>query len=205
MAKKINQLERIALITLVLLIALSAGLYLSQPAKNTPSADTQIRQLGGDFTLNSVKGPVSLSDYKGQGVIVMFGYTYCPDICPTGLANLGAALNRLSDAEQQQLQPIFISVDPDRDTPDRLEQYSRYFHPSLLGLTAAKPEIDPVVKAYGAFYRKVDMPNSAMKYSVDHSARIYLIGRDGILMEALHHNTPTGELAAALQKLLLQS
>ncbi|MEH6651987.1 MAG: SCO family protein [Motiliproteus sp.] len=205
MAKKLNQLERIALITLVLLVALSAGLYLSQLLTNNPSAELATRQLGGDFTLNSLNGPVSLSDYKGQGVIVMFGYTYCPDICPTGLANLGAALNRLSEAEQQQLQPMFISVDPDRDTPDRLDQYSRYFHPSLLGLTASKPEIDPVVKAYGAFYRKVDMPNSAMKYSVDHSARIYLIDRNGQMIEALHHNTPTAELATALQKLLLQS
>ena len=205
MLAKLNPIERLALILCGLLIVLSAGLYLygqANPPANQNGKSSIGNQLGGDFTLNGLNGPASLSDFKGQGVVLMFGYTSCPDVCPTGLANVGAALGRLEENQQRQIQPIFISVDPERDTPKRLDDYSRYFHPSILGLSGAKTEIDKVVKAYGAFYRMVEMPDSAMQYSVDHSARIYLIDKQGQLAKLVNHNTPVGELSAEIKALL---
>ncbi|WP_421864466.1 SCO family protein [Motiliproteus sp.] len=200
MANKISSIERLALILCGILLALSVGLYLYGQALG-PTESKQ-NSLGGDFTLQGLNGPVSLSDFNGKGVVLMFGYTSCPDICPTGLANLGAAMNRLNEEQQQQVQPIFVSVDPDRDTTQRLDDYTRYFYPGAIGITGSKTEIDEVVKAYGAFYRMVDMPNSAMAYSVDHSARIYLIGRDGKLNRLIDHNAPVAELSTAIEALL---
>ena len=199
MLTKLNTLERLALALFLALLALSGGLYLYQ--QNLQPDNTSL-QLGGDFTLNSVDGPISLSDFDGRGVVMMFGYASCPDVCPTGLATVGAALSRLTPAQQTQLQPLFISVDPDRDTPDRLDQYSRYFYSNMLGLTGNQADIDRVVAAYGAFYQKVPMPDSAMGYSVDHSSRIYLIDRNGQLTGLLYHNSPVAELATALENLL---
>ncbi|MEH6472381.1 MAG: SCO family protein [Halopseudomonas sp.] len=201
MLSKPNAIERLALTLFLLLICLSAGLYLYSKLYPTPAA-APYQQLGGDFTLDHVTGPITLSGFSGRGVVMMFGYSSCPDICPSGLANLAAALSRLSNTQQQQVQPLFISVDPERDTPEQLDQYSRYFYPTLLGLTANKATIDSVVNAYGAFYRKVEMPGSALDYSVDHSARIYLIDRNGQLVNTLNHNTPVAEFAAAIQQLL---
>ncbi|RDE25191.1 SCO family protein [Motiliproteus coralliicola] len=200
MAKKLSSIERLALILCGILLALSVGLYLyGQALGPTPEKQSG---LGGDFTLQGVNGPVSLSDFNGKGVVLMFGYTYCPDVCPTGLANLGAAMNRLSEEQQQQVQPIFVSVDPDRDTAERLDDYTRYFYPNAIGITGSKSEIDKVVNAYGAFYRMVEMPDSAMAYSVDHSARIYLIDRDGNLNRLIDHNAPVADLSSAIKALL---
>lgn len=199
MPTQLNKLERYALALFILLLALSGGLYLYQQSL-APTATA--KQFGGDFTLNSIAGPVSLSDFKGRGVIMMFGFASCPDVCPTGLATVGAAMRRLTPDQQAQVQPIFISVDPDRDTPELLDQYSRYFYPTMLGLTASKAEIDTVVRAYGAFYQKVDMPDSTLGYSVDHSTRIYLMERSGKLAQLLYHNTPVADVSAALENIL---
>lgn len=200
MAKKLTAIERLALVLCGILFVLSVGLYLYGQALG-PSPAKQSK-LGGDFTLHGLEGPVSLSDFNGKGVVLMFGYTYCPDICPTGLANLGAAMNRLNEDQQQQVQPIFVSVDPERDTTERLNDYTRYFYPNAIGITGSKSEIDKVVNAYGAFYRMVEMPDSAMAYSVDHSARIYLIDRDGELNRLIDHNAPVADLSAAIEALL---
>lgn len=199
MLSKLNPIERLALLLCALLALLSGGLYLY--AKLNPP-QPPYPQVGGNFSLQHRSGPVALSDFSGKGVVLMFGYTSCPDVCPSGLTAMAAALARLSESEQQQIQPLFISVDPERDTLEKLDQYSRYFFPSLLGLTSSKTEIDRVVSAYAAFYRKVDMPDSALGYSVDHSARIYLIDRNGQLAQLLNHNTPVAELATAIQQLL---
>jgi protein SCO1/2 len=199
MLKTLNPIERLALVLAALLLLLSGGLYLY--TKINPQADRASAQ-GGPFVLQHQTGPVSLTDFAGKGVILLFGYTSCPDVCPSGLANLAAALARLNDTQQQQLQPIFISVDPDRDNLAQLDQYSRYFHPNLLGLTASEAAIDRVVSAYGAFYRKVEMPGSSLGYSVDHSASLYLIDRQGQLVQTLNHNAPVTELASAIQQLL---
>lgn len=158
---------------------------------------------GGDFTLFNENGAVSLSDFKGQVVIFYFGYTQCPDICPTNLNIVAQALKKLSSEELAQVQPLFISTDPGRDSPQRLAEYVKFFHPKLIGLSAAPDDLDPVVQQYGAFYEKVSYSNSAMLYGIDHTSEVYIIGRNSQLLKILPHETPVNivlrEIRSALK------
>ncbi|MBK1705010.1 SCO family protein [Halochromatium glycolicum] len=157
---------------------------------------------GGDFTLQSISGPTSLSDFKGKVSLLYIGYTHCPDVCPTSLAIISQALEDLSPEELEQVQPLFVSVDPERDTPERLAEYSQFFHPKIIGMTGAKKDLDLMVNRYGASYRKVEMKDSAMDYAVDHSSRIYLINKKGQLSNTLMHVTPPNQVVAEIRKLL---
>ncbi|MES9993587.1 MAG: SCO family protein [Candidatus Thiodiazotropha sp.] len=156
---------------------------------------------GGDFTLMSHGGPVSLSEYQGKVVLLYFGYTWCPDICPTNLAMIAAALSELDAAEALQVQTLFVSVDPDRDTPQRLKEYVEYFHPSLIGVSGSKREIDEIVERYGAAYRIVDKKSDA-PYVVDHSADTYIIDKQGQLVRKMPHGSSPEALLGALRPLL---
>jgi protein SCO1/2 len=158
--------------------------------------------IGGDFTLQSVKGPVHLADFRGKVVVLYFGYTACPDICPTSMATLKGAFGQLTPAELQQVQGIFVSVDPERDSLEHIQQYASYFHPAIMGLSGTLPELEKVAKDYAAFFRKVEMPGSAMAYTIDHSAILYVIDKDGKVRELVQHAVPPAELAAAIRRLL---
>jgi len=144
---------------------------------------------GGDFTLHDGGHKISLSDFKGKLVLLFFGYTSCPDVCPTSLALISAALKKLDDHQRSKVKVLFISVDPDRDTPVKLRDYTRYFHPDILGITGSRDEIDKVVKQYGAAYKKVNS-DSAMGYLVDHSASIFVIDKKGRFVDMLPHGLP---------------
>ena len=157
---------------------------------------------GGDFQFESSLGPVRLSDLRGKVVTLYFGYTWCPDICPTGLGFLGNALSGMEPDELEQVQPLFVSVDPERDDLERLAKYTVFFHPAILGVTGDPAELKRVADAYGAAFRKVEQKDSAMGYVVDHTADLYLIGRDGRLARTLRHGTPPGVIRDALRELL---
>ncbi len=143
--------------------------------------------MGGDFTLRSANGPVSLKDFRGKLVLIYFGYTSCPDVCPTSLGALASALKKLSDEEMAQIQPLFISVDPDRDDVNKLRDYARYFHPKMIGVTGDLPYLEDLAKRYGAFFRKVPVEDSSIGYAVDHSSTIYVVDRDGRLVDMIQH------------------
>jgi len=145
--------------------------------------------MGGDFTLQSDHGPVSLKDFRGKVVALYFGYMSCPDICPTSLWNLSQAMKELSPEQAQQVQGIFISVDPERDTPKAMGMFVKGFYPTFIGLTDEKEKVDKVVRQYGVVYQKVPLKDSAMGYVVDHSSVIYLIDRDGVLQQFIPHDT----------------
>lgn len=192
-------------ILLVLTLCLLAGLALAFVLRPQP-VETRIAmgdtRLGGDFTLTSAQGPVSLSDFRGKVSVLYIGYASCPDVCPTALAVLTQSLKQLDAEEREQVQGIFISVDPERDTPERLAEYAAFFSPRIIGVTGSQDQIDQVVRQYGAFYRKVEMKDSAMGYAVDHSSRLYLIDREGRLVQTLLHNSSPQELTQGLQTLL---
>ena len=156
---------------------------------------------GGDFTLNSVSGPVSLESMRGKVVVLYFGYTMCPDVCPTSLALLSSALNGLSKDELEQVRALFISVDPDRDGLERLQNYAAFFHPSIQGVTGTDEQLAAIAKQYGAAYRK-SKQDSALGYVVDHTADLYLIDRQGKLRESIKHGTPPNDILQALRRLL---
>lgn len=200
MANNLTTLRNLLLLTLALLAGIIAA-YILSPRNSDPDRPL-LHKLGGDFTLQSIDGPVSLSDFNGKVAALYIGYTYCPDVCPTSLAIMSQALKDLQPEELEQVQPLFVSVDPDRDTPARLAEYSQFFHPRMIGLTGTQKEVDLMVNRYGAFYRKVEMKDSAMGYAVDHSSRIYLIDKQGQLSKTLMHGTMPNEVVDEIRKLL---
>lgn len=155
----------------------------------------------GNFTLHEGENKVQLSDYKGKAVFLFFGYTSCPDICPTSLAFMSGALKNLTDEELDKVQVLFISVDPERDTPEKLRSYAKYYHPSIRGVTGTKKEIDQVVAQYGASYQRVES-NSAMGYLVDHTASFYVIDPKGKLVNLLPHGLPVKQITEVIRDLI---
>lgn len=151
-----------------------------------------------DFTLQSAKGPVRLSDFRGKVVLLYFGYTFCPDICPTSLAATARALRELPEADLANVQTIFVSVDPERDTPAHLEEYAHFFHPNILGVTGSPEDVARAAKPFEVVYRKHET-NGAGGYVVDHTALTYVIAPDGHLAARLPHaaraSIVLGELA----------
>ncbi len=143
--------------------------------------------MGGEFTLHSSQGDVSLKDFRGKIVLIYFGYTSCPDVCPTSLGALSVALKKLTDEELEQLQPLFISVDPARDDMEKLRKYSSYFHPKMIGMTGDLEYLKALAKRYGAYFRKAEVENSSLGYAIDHSSTIYVVGKNGKLIDMIQH------------------
>ena len=134
---------------------------------------------GGEFTLSSLQGPVNLSDLKGKVVLLFFGYTSCPDICPISLARIGACLSSLEAEQAQHVQGLFVTLDPGRDTAERMNQYAGFFHPGIIGLTGDPDAIDLVAAQYGIAWERKAAPESALGYSIAHPDTILLVDADG--------------------------
>lgn len=148
-----------------------------------------------EFTLTADTGEqVSLNSYRGQVVLMYFGYTFCPDICPASLAELADARELLGD-RADEVQVVMVSVDPARDTPEALSEYMDYFDSSFVGLTGTEGEIRAVADAYGVFY-EAEAGTAATGYLVDHLASVFVINKDGNWVEILSYGT-TGEQIAA--------
>jgi protein SCO1/2 len=153
---------------------------------------------GGDFTLQSADGKVSLHDFEGRVVLVYFGYTYCPDVCPTSLAVMGEAIKLLDN--EANVKGLLISFDPGRDTLDRLKSYAPFFHPEITGLTASAPQILEVSTRYGVYFKKVE--RDGKDYLMDHTSRIYVIDQQGKLAGVVNHSATPQEVAERVRKLL---
>ncbi len=160
--------------------------------------------MGGEFTLRAAQGDISLSDFRGKVVLLYFGYTSCPDVCPTSLGALSAALKKLDDEEMQQIQPLFVSVDPQRDDLERLQKYARYFHPRMIGATGSLDYLEALAKRYGAYFRKMEMENSALGYAIDHSSTIYVVGKNGKLIDMIQHSGSPKRILAHIRSALKQ-
>jgi protein SCO1/2 len=191
----------------VLLAAVLAWLlWFWQPAGEDGQAHRRLdlagAPAGGDFELRGADGPVALSDFRGKVVLLYFGYTWCPDICPTNLAIIAYALKQLTPQERDRVQVLFVSVDPERDTPERLAEYAAYFDPGILGITGSEAQVAAAAARYGAAYRRTEQTDSAMGYLVDHSAFTYVIDQDGRLVDTLAHATPAEAILARVHGLL---
>lgn len=198
--KQIGSLIGVAVIAL-LLGALASKLVGDKEAESEKPKG--ITSIGGDFTLQSNKGPVSLSkDLNGKVVALYFGFASCPDVCPTSLGQLSAAIRQLDENLQKQIQPVFVSVDPDRDDVEKLAAYANAFYPGMLGLTDKKEVIDDVTWRYRSLYKIIPMEDSAMGYTVDHTSTIYVIGRNGIIQSIAQHGTSIPELTEKLKSAL---
>ncbi len=158
--------------------------------------------VGGPFTLVDHKGDaVTDANFRGQYMLIYFGFAHCPDICPSALQVMSVALDTLG-AKAEKITPIFISVDPERDKPEDMAAYVSAFHPRLIGLTGSLQQVEQAAKAYRVFYRKVDDPGSDAAYTVDHSSIIYLMGPDGLFLTHFTHGTPVDVMVQRLKELV---
>lgn len=156
--------------------------------------------LGGAFTLVDQDGqPRTERDFHGRWMLAYFGYSFCPDICPTELATMATALDLLPAEVAAQISPVFITIDPERDTPAQLKNYVPLFHPRLIGLTGTPAQVAPVVKAFRVFAEK-RVVEGASDYLMDHSSLFYLLGPDGRLRTIVRGGIPAEQLAASLSR-----
>jgi protein SCO1/2 len=154
-----------------------------------------------NFTLTGPGGEqVNLHDFRGQAVLLYFGYTFCPDVCPATLVELAQANERLGD-DAQKAQVIMISVDPDRDTPEHLEEYVTHFDPSFIGITGSEDEVAEVATQYGIFYEKHE-GTVATGYLIDHTASVVVIDPDGHLRLIYPFGTPAKDIAEDIRHLV---
>ena len=164
--------------------------------------------VGGPFELTDQDGRrVTEADFSGRLMLVYFGFTYCPDICPAGLQVVTAALDELG-ADSDRVAPIFVTVDPERDTPEQMKQYVSSFHKSFTGLTGTPEDIAKAAKAYRVYYRKVQ-DEALSEYTMDHTSFLYLMGADGQFITHFPHTIAPEKLAerlaAEIQKLRADS
>ncbi len=154
--------------------------------------------IGGPFSLVDTDGKhVTDRDFRGKLMLVFFGYTHCPDVCPTELQNMADVIDKLGPAANK-VAPIFISVDPKRDTPQALSAYVKNFNKRIIGLTGNQDEVAGAAKAYRVYFRKAD--NGSEDYSVDHSAFVYLMDQNGDYLTHFVFNTPPDAVAAEIKK-----
>jgi protein SCO1 len=194
---------RILLVCAVALMVISAGglaaLMLVHPVPQ-PTSST-LGALGGPFTLTAIDGrTVTDQTYRGKWVLIYFGYTSCPDACPTALNNMGVALDRLG-AEASRLQPIFVTVDPKRDKREVLAEYLKSFDPRIVALTGTEDEIAAVAMKYH-LYVSAHPVSSDGNYLVDHSGYFYLLNPDATFVNILHGDLSGDEMAARLRDLM---
>lgn len=154
---------------------------------------------GGDFTLQTADGPLALRDLRGRVVLLFFGYSRCPEICPTALAAQAAALRLLAPEERERVAGLFVSVDPERETLAALRDYARAFHPQLRGTTAPAADLEAVARRYGVLYA-AQPADSAGQVAVDHTSDTFVIAPDGRLAARLPLGTPPESIAAEVRR-----
>ena len=157
--------------------------------------------MGGDFELtNQYDQRYSLVNSRGQVVLLFFGFTNCPDVCPQTLGVIQSVLRQLGH-KARQVQPLFITVDPKRDTPDTLRQYLQYFGDRFIGLTGPVEEIDKVVNQFSGFY-SYDGNIAGGFYSVDHTSNLYIIDTEGDVASIIPYGTPVQAILKNVEELL---
>lgn len=161
--------------------------------------------MGGEFTLHASQGDISLKDFRGKILLIYFGYTSCPDVCPTSLGALSVALKKLDEDELNQLQPFFISVDPARDDMEKLRKYAHYFHPKMIGLTGDPEYLKALAKRYGAYFRKMEVDDSSLGYAIDHSSTIYVVGKNGKLIDMIQHSASPKRILEHIRAVLTEA
>lgn len=154
------------------------------------------------FTLHSASGPLGLDDLRGQVVAVYFGYTSCPDFCPTTLSTLASARALLPEDQRERVTALMVSLDPERDTPEHLAQYTSWFDPSFHGVTGEPDRLAEIARAWGVAWRKVEQPDSQLGYSLDHDTRAFLVAPDGHMVGFLRHGTSAEAVARQMRSLL---
>lgn len=183
-------------------IVFATALIVGQPPA---LAEREPVTVGGPFKLTAPDGTtVTDETYRGKWLLVFFGYTSCPDICPTTLNEIAGTLETFG-ADAARLQPIFITVDPQRDTPEAMGKYTEAFDSRILGLTGSPQQIADVAKEYGAYSARHKSGSGDKDYLVDHSTYIYIVDPQGKFVRGLDFATPSNQIAETLRKLMARS
>ncbi|MDD5328573.1 MAG: SCO family protein [Sulfuricella sp.] len=181
------------------------AILLGAPAAGADAAPDEQTETGivPRYLLMDTHGQaVSDQDFPGRFQLIAFGYTFCPDICPTTLAEVSLVMQKLG-SQASRLQPLFVTVDPERDTPEALNRYTKFFDPRIVGLTGSPDLVRRVADHFKVRYEKHWEPGAAKdQYSVDHSAGMYLLGPDGRFLVKFAYATPPQEIAARIQALM---
>ena len=190
----------------LLLIAIVGGTFWFVQTQEPDQTARGEALVGGPFTLTDHNGQrVSEQDFAGRFMLIYFGYTFCPDFCPMSLSTMASALDLLPDEQAEQVVPILISIDPERDTVEQLAQYAPLFHPRLVALTGTLEEIKQAASAYRVYFAKADAEADDGDYLMDHSTFIYLIGPDGQYRTHFSHSASAEEMAEGVREELDQS
>lgn len=206
------QIRAALLLTLTLLAgpALSAGTAAPQPAgaPDSTAADdaNESRGINARYMLMDANGrAVSNEDFPGLFQLIAFGYTFCPDVCPTTLAEIAVIMEQLG-ATAERMQPLFITVDPERDTAAALRSYTEFFHPRIMGLSGSPDLIRRAADSFKVRYEKVRDPGAPPEqYAVDHSAGIYLLGPDGRYIRKFAYAMPPAEIVRLINEIVTTS
>lgn len=197
----IDVMSRFAIFAVPALLLASCGEGSAQPEPGEPPLAGAA--IGGDFTLTGESGEeVSWSDFDGRYRTIYFGYAYCPDVCPTDNQRAMAGLKKFEEdnpALGAEVQPLFVSIDPERDTPEVLNEFTDAFHPRLIGMTGTKEQLDEVTGAFAAFYSRGE-DSAGGGYLMDHSNITYLFGPDGEPLAILPTDEGPDAVAAELAK-----
>ncbi|WP_419677940.1 SCO family protein [Aliarcobacter lanthieri] len=189
-------MRNIITIPMVLVISIAIIFFLE------PLIDDLKNEKNYSFVLDTADGEITKDDFKGKVIALYFGYTFCPDVCPTSLSSLSQALNSFDNSKIDNFVGIFVSVDPQRDTLLHLKEYAKYFNKNFIGATSTKENLDDIVKRYGSHYEIVNLKNSAMDYSVAHTSYIYMFDQSGKFITKIDHFSNPEKIKDILQTLL---
>lgn len=190
-----------------LAVATAGILYVTFPADQSdyPQRSSGAALIGGPFELVMHEGStVTNETFKGELMLIYFGFTFCPDVCPTELQIMSNALDLVGD-DAEQVRPILISIDPERDTPEAMAQYVSHFHPRMTGLTGTTEQIAAAAKAYRVYYERVEDPGSNAEYTMDHSSIVYLMDKEGQFITHFGPGTKPEKMAETIRGALANS
>lgn len=192
-------MRKYALIGIAVAMALLLGILLL--LRGGAVSSTAKLPAGADFVLQSADGMVDSKALRGKVLLIYFGYTHCPDVCPASMAAGAQALKTLSADERSRVRLLMVSVDPERDSLKRLKEYTAFFHPELVGVTGSAEEIAALAKAFGAGY--IRQPAAADgSYAVDHTTATYVVDPEGKLAAVLELGAANDKVVSTIRKLL---
>ncbi len=195
---------RFTLLAAIALLALVLGYLVAALISPSPplSQPTQTLSLDGSFNLIDEAGqPVTQDSYEGKFKLVYFGFTYCPDVCPMQLEVVSHALD-IAKISPEWLTTLFITLDPERDTPEDMKIYTDNFHKSIIGLTGSLEQIQQAAKAYKVYFQKVADPETTGGYTVDHSSIVFLMGPDNTYKQHFTHRDSAEDIAGKITSII---
>lgn len=189
-------------------IGLGAWVTLREPTRppepKTAAGLQPVAGIGGDFSLVDQTGkPFTQADLLGHPTLLFFGYTFCPDVCPTTLLEAEGWMKELGPEAADRLKVVFVTVDPERDTPEKLKDYLASFDPRFVGLSGPRPEIDRILKAYRVFARKVE--GKGGDYTMDHTAAVYLLDPQARFVGIINFQEETAKAMTKIRRLMTMS